>query len=214
VAGRSGRLDCLDLGLGLSRPQSWGSEISKPSASRSRMPVGSRIRGRFIFCAWLATASLGVLTLTGCRNRYFVMPTTAMEPTIKRGTRFAMVALEPVDRAKLSRGEIVVFRLPGGASNLQVRRIVAIGGDWVEIRSKHLLVNGKEVSESYLTHTDPITYEGAATSANLSRDQMPVTQVPAGKVFLLGDNRDNSHDSRFFGAIKTEDVIGRVNATH
>jgi signal peptidase I len=180
-------------------------------APLSRKPLGGLAARRLARFGALSTLGFCLLAAINCRNRYFVMPSTGMEPTIKRGARFATEPVEDADRANIRRGEIVVFRLPGKPGDLQVRRVVAVGGDRVEIKSKHLLVNGSEPTERYVTHTDPIVFEGAATSMNWARDQMPVVKVPTGAVFLLGDNRDNSLDSRFFGVVKVEDVVGRVN---
>ncbi len=125
-----------------------------------------------------------------------------MEPTIKMGSRFSIQRFDASDRAKVARGDVVVFRLPGERDKVQVRRIVALGGDSVEIRSKHLLVNGSEPIEPYVVHTDPQAHD--------KRDQMPVRQVLPGRVFLLGDNRDNSNDSRFWGDVPLEDLVGRL----
>ena len=137
------------------------------------------------------------------------MPTSGMEPTIKFGARFSIQPFDSADRAKVARGDIVVFRLPRDRDQMQVRRIVALGGDTVEIRAKHLLVNNSEPVETYVTHTDPNISEGPPGSLNAGRDNMAPHVVQPGKVFLLGDNRDNSFDSRFWGDVPIEDLLGR-----
>jgi signal peptidase I len=133
-----------------------------------------------------------------------------MEPTIKRGERFRMTPLDLEGRRSLKRGDIVVFRMPGKPGTLQVRRIVALAGDRIEIKSKHLFVNGTEPAEPYVTHSDYLLFEGVARPEGLVRDQLSLRQIPTGRVFLLGDNRDNSLDSRFFGDVAVEDILGRV----
>ena len=157
-----------------------------------------------------ALAALGcILLLVGCR-REFVMPSLGMEPTIKMGARFWIRPFDDADRAKLARGDIVVYRLPRERDKLQVRRIVALGGDIVEIRSKRLLVNGREPVEPYVIHTDPNVLDEPPGSRGIPRDNMPPHRVEPGKVFLLGDNRDNSADSRFVGDVPVKDLVGRL----
>lgn len=148
-----------------------------------------------------AIAVVPLLAIASCR-REFVMPSLGMEPTIKMGSRFEIEPFDEADRARVTRGDIVVFRLPGERDKTQVRRIVALGGDSVEIRAKHLLVNGIEPVEPYVVHSDP--------EVSVARDQMTARQVRPGTVFLLGDNRDNSNDGRFWGDVPIEDLVGRL----
>lgn len=96
-----------------------------------------------------------------------------------------------------SRGEVVAFDHDG---QLLVKRVVAVGGDRVGISDGRLVVNGHRVDEPY---ADPQRIDSVYFG--------PVT-VPAGSVFVLGDNRRNSRDSRAFGPVRTADVRGRVLA--
>jgi signal peptidase I len=169
-------------------------------------PFGDRAFGRGI--GLTVSAALLLSLVVGCRGDHFVMPSLGMEPTIKMGSRFTIRRFEAADRLRIKRGDIVVFRLPKERDKVQVRRIVALGGDSVEIRSKHLLVNGVEPSEPYVVHTDSAVLEGPPGSVAGSRDQMPLRKVQAGRVFLLGENRDNSSDSRFWGDVPIEDLVG------
>jgi signal peptidase I len=100
------------------------------------------------------------------------------------------------------RGDVVMFRSPLDPEDMLVQRVVALPGDRIEIRDKRVLLNGVETAESYVT-----------TSSELSpgqRDQMPVTEVPQGKFFAMGDNRDRSYDSRFWGFAALDDIVGRA----
>jgi signal peptidase I len=102
---------------------------------------------------------------------------------------------------KVRRGEIVAFRFPKDPQQTFLKRVAAVGGDTVEIRDGILYVNGAAVEEGYAVH------HGGILSSH-RWDQMPSRVVPAGQLFVLGDNRDNSSDSRDWGAIPEENVIG------
>ncbi len=151
-----------------------------------------------------------ILAAAACRGRSFVVPTTSMEPTIKRGEQIRM---EPLGEEPLRRGDLVVYRMNGKADELQVKRVVALGGDRVAIQSKRVILNGQPIDEPFVVHVDPDTFEPGAPFPQLpARDQMPERTVKEGYVLLLGDNRDNSVDSRFFGDVPVSDVVGRVPA--
>jgi signal peptidase I len=89
---------------------------------------------------------------------------------------------------------------------------VAVGGDTVEIRSKRLFVNGQAVADPYAVHLDPTTYPPMPTLPEpyRSRDHFGPFHVPTGTYFVLGDNRDRSSDSRYWGVVPPELLHGRV----
>ncbi len=99
-------------------------------------------------------------------------------------------------------GDIIVFTHPRIRSDSYVKRVAGLPGDVLEMRDKQLYRNGIIVKEPYALHSDR---EILAT-----RDTMPPLTVPAGAVFVLGDNRDFSEDSRFFGCVDVADIQGRV----
>lgn len=139
--------------------------------------------------------------------RTYSVPTPAMEPTLPAGTHVAVRLTQDVQR-----GDIVVFRYPENREVTYLKRIVAAGGDRVEIRDKKLLVNGAEVSEPYAVHADPRVYPRIELLPEpyRSRDQFGPYVVPTESFFMLGDNRDRSSDSRYWGVVSRADVIGRV----
>jgi signal peptidase I len=110
------------------------------------------------------------------------------------------------------RGDVVVFRWPVDPSRDFIKRAVGLPGDVVRLVDKRLYVNGKRVAdEGYTYHTDPVTYPGgAAQSPGHSRDNFGPVRVPPGSYFCLGDNRDNSHDSRFWGIVPANHLKGRA----
>jgi signal peptidase I len=119
-------------------------------------------------------------------------------------------ALLPVREVR--RGDVVVFKFPEDPSRDFIKRAVGLPGDVIRMKDKHLFVNGRRVAdESYTYHSDPLTYsqEGYPPSSLLRDNFGPVT-VPAASYFCLGDNRDNSRDSRFWGMVPRANLKGRA----
>ena len=102
------------------------------------------------------------------------------------------------------RGEIIIFRFPGDASRDFVKRVIGVPGDVVEIRSdSHVLVNGEELDEPYITLPDRCTKRPNRCA------RVPVT-VPPDSYYVLGDNRSASNDSRSWGMVPAENIIGKT----
>ncbi|MES1242490.1 MAG: signal peptidase I [Acidobacteriota bacterium] len=113
---------------------------------------------------------------------------------------------------EVRRGDIVVFKFPEDPYRDFIKRCVGLPGDTIAVVDKKLSVNGKEVDdESYTWHVDPFVIPRSPfLSSNRSRDNFGPYTVPAGHYFCMGDNRDNSNDSRFWGAVPKEYVKGRA----
>ncbi|MFP5259084.1 MAG: signal peptidase I [Acidobacteriota bacterium] len=98
--------------------------------------------------------------------------------------------------------EIIVFIFPEDASKWFIKRVIGKPGDTVCIENRQVFVNGQKRAEDYTIHTD--------TKPQKRRDTMPPTTIPPGTYFVLGDNRDESYDSRFFGPVAREKIIGKA----
>lgn len=112
----------------------------------------------------------------------------------------------------IRRGDVVVFKFPRDPHRDFVKRCVALPGDVVEIAAKHLYVNGEEIDEPYIRHRDPRTYPRSLLLPERfsRRDNVGPLTVPPDHYYCLGDNRDNSNDSRFWGPIPRSLVKGRA----
>ena len=129
----------------------------------------------------------------------FRIPSQSMAPTLEPGDQALVDKLSYRASSAPRRGDLVVFHEPG-TGDLLLKRVVAVGGDTVGIEDGILVVDGKRAREAY---TDPKAIDSVYFG--------PV-KVRPGTVFVLGDNRANSVDSRNFGAVPTSSIIGRAVA--
>ncbi|MDQ3966171.1 MAG: signal peptidase I [Actinomycetota bacterium] len=127
----------------------------------------------------------------------FRIPSESMIPTLEVGDR--VLANKFVYRfAGPERGDIVVFEGVGGEDPALIKRVVGVTGDEIRVQDGALLVNGEPQEEPYLNEESP------------SRDFYGPVTVPEGHVFLMGDNRGNSSDSRVFGPVPLENLKGEA----
>jgi signal peptidase I len=112
----------------------------------------------------------------------------------------------------IRRGDVVVFKYPVDPERDFIKRAVAIGGDTVEVLAKQLYVNGIAEVNPHLVHKDPQVFpDSPALPASIrNRDHFGPFVVPKGFVFCMGDNRDNSYDSRFWGPVPRTYFKGRA----
>ena len=137
------------------------------------------------------------------------IPGTSMEPTMQRGQFVAIEPLSPALLETLDIGDIIVFEAPTQERQRLVKRIVGMPGDAIEMRDKRLLRDDVVVEETYVQHLDPAVARDVEDPL-YARDQMARAVVSAGELFVLGDNRDRSYDSRFFGTVSIWSVLGSV----
>lgn len=168
---------------------------------------------------WVAPGVLLFLFHFGFRA--FAIPTSSMEDTLLRGDE---IVVRTIAVRLPKRGELAVLRTPGQTGVLTVKRVIALGGDRVQIKSKQVFVNGRLLGEHYVRiKTDyvdsfrdnfpneptirlPNPGWGTWLRQNATADGLV---VPTGKLFALGDNRDYSLDSRYLGFFDGADVVGQ-----
>lgn len=100
------------------------------------------------------------------------------------------------------RGDIVVFKFPEDETKDYIKRVIGTPGDTVEIRDKAVYINGEKLNEPYVRHTK---FDNVPIRDNFG----PVT-IPEGRYFMLGDNREGSFDSRWWGTVKREKIVGKA----
>lgn len=125
----------------------------------------------------------------------FFIPSGSMEPTFIRGDH-VLVNKFIYRFTKPRRGDIIVFRYPLDPNKDYIKRIAAFEGETIEIKNNVVLINGREYKET------------KSASTSLVSDYGPY-KVEKGKIFVLGDNRNNSADSRSWGTLPVENIIGK-----
>lgn len=145
----------------------------------------------------------------------FWVPSGSMLPTIQIGdhifvnklayaVRLPLIGTEIMKVGDLQRGDVVVFISPTDPSTDLIKRVIAVPGDTVEIREKKVYVNGEKIPDAHAYFSDTSIMPGG------QRDNMRPTKVPDGKFFVMGDNRDRSYDSRFWGFANIGDIKGKA----
>ncbi len=180
-----------------------------------------RARARSVFREYAEAVVIAILLALFIRTfivQAFKIPSGSMIETLQigdhilvnkflYGTRlpFTNLRLLPVREPK--RKDIIVFRYPEDESKDFIKRVIGEPGDLVEVRMKTVYVNGQELSEPYKIHRDPMTLPPDSRSP---RDNMDPFKVPEGSYFVMGDNRDQSLDSRFWGTVSLEKIKGEA----
>jgi signal peptidase I len=106
------------------------------------------------------------------------------------------------------RGDIIVFKYPQDEKRDFIKRIIGTPGDAVQVRGDDVYVNGQRLTEPYTKHTSPSAHLGQ-TYCGYAYACEP-TKVPADSYFVMGDNRDNSQDSRYWGFVRRDKIKGKA----
>jgi signal peptidase I len=147
----------------------------------------------------------------------FKIPSRSMVPTLLVGdhilvNKFIYGVKVPFLRKTIipitnpQRGDIVVFIYPNDRSKDYIKRVIGVSGDKIEIKNKIIFINGKQYSDAYGIYSDNVIYPGSMQP----RDNFGPVTVPPESLFVMGDNRDESADSRFWGFVDLKDVEGKA----
>jgi signal peptidase I len=150
----------------------------------------------------------------------FKIPTGSMENNLLIGDHLLVnkfvfgPTASPLERTILpvrdiQRGDIVVFKYPDEPERDFIKRVIGLPGDTLELRAKKVYVNGQRLDEPYVHFLTPATDGAEFTSLDVRERYGPVT-VPADQFFVMGDNRDNSQDSRYWGFLPRDHVKGQA----
>jgi signal peptidase I len=220
--------------LGAPRPGTGARAAPVPFA-----PPEQRSRLARWFDNWMRSLGMALVLFLIIRTflvEAFQIPSGSMERTLLAGdflfvNKAVYGAQIPGTHARLPgfesprRGDVIVFAYPKNPELNYVKRVIGAPGDTVEMRGGDVRVNGRRLTEPYVQRVDPghDVYDpefnwqrdyllggvGAARDYHPTRDSWGPLAVPVGKYFVLGDNRDNSADSRYWGFVDAAAVKGR-----
>jgi signal peptidase I len=165
----------------------------------------------------IGTALILALIIRAYVVQAFKIPSGSMIPTLVIGdhllvNKFIYGTEVPFSGNRVlilknpERGDIIVFRYPEDPNRDFIKRVIGIEGDVVEGKNKQVFVNGKLQNEPYVQHVDTAVRTGGMEP----RDNFGPYLIPKGKVFVMGDNRDQSYDSRYWGYVDLKDIRGKA----
>jgi signal peptidase I len=171
-----------------------------------RLPAPGARQGKSVLREYAEALIIAVLLALVIRTfvvQAFKIPSGSMLPTLQIGDHI-LVNKFLYSFRDIQRGDIIVFKFPQDESRDFIKRVIGLPGETIEIRGTQVLVDGKPFEEPYAV------YASSALARSLDRDRYGPVTVPAGKLFMLGDNRDHSMDSRVWGFLDVAKVKGKA----
>jgi signal peptidase I len=186
----------------------------------SRVEAQAVVKSKSTFREYAEAIGMALLLALFIRTfivQAFKIPSGSMIPTLQigdhilvnklaYGIRIPLYGHYLVDFGKVQRGDVIVFIFPEDRSKDFIKRVVGTAGDTVEIRGKKIFLNGKQIEDPH-AHFEGDDPQNALPA---SRDDFGPTRVPENQLFVMGDNRDRSYDSRFWGFVNLDDVRGKA----
>jgi len=157
----------------------------------------------FLLVVPLANRSLA-RTIRSNYIEAFKLPTGSMMPTVLIGD-YIIVDKRAYRDGFPKRGDLVIFSSPNDPGVTLLKRVVGLPGETIEIRAKRVLLNGAAIEEPYAYYAEP-----PGGPVVRPGDVLPALKLPPDEFFLLGDNRDRSWDSRFFGPVARTHILGKA----
>jgi signal peptidase I len=175
-----------------------GAEVPEDPAGKKRK--SSRKKQGYEWLILVAASLAVALFVRGFLIQAFYIPSESMVPTLVKNDRVLVNKLS-YKLHDVHRGDIVVFKAPEGAATAQVKdlikRVIGLPGETIEGRNGSIFINGKPLDEPYLP-------------PDVRSRDFPPEKVPLKKIYVLGDNRQDSRDSTFFHAVDEGSIVGRA----
>jgi signal peptidase I len=180
----------------------------KPKQSRAGNEVTEWIKA-------LAIAGLLVFVIRWFLVSPFIVDGPSMQPNFLNRERI-IVNKVLYDIRKPERGEVIVFHVPEEGRDF-IKRVIGLPGETVKVEGDQVYINGVPLAENYLknaydkAHAEGVLYNSSGAYSNFPNEKFPDAIVPEGMVFVMGDNRPNSEDSRMIGFIPMDRIVGRAD---
>ena len=186
--------------------------LRKKTAAKPEAAKKSQLRD---WTEALIVAAILALIIRTFVVQAFKIPSGSMEDTLLIGDHllvskfiygikmpFTGTTLIPIKSPE--RGDVIVFKYPRDPSVDYIKRVVGLPGETLNIKNKQVYINGTAISDPHAHFSSRNILPGSP------RDNLSPITIPEGKVFVMGDNRDNSHDSRFWGFVDQKDILGKA----
>ncbi|WP_347552436.1 signal peptidase I [Pseudalkalibacillus hwajinpoensis] len=160
---------------------------------------------------WVKAFSIAVVLAIVIREfliTNYVVHGESMMPTIQDGNRLIINKIG-YEVSEPDRFDLVVFH--ANEQEDYIKRVIGLPGDTIEYKNDVLYINGKKLEEPYLERFQKDIFNGNLTENFKLEDKTGKTKVPEGYLFLMGDNRRHSYDSRHIGFVPMDQVVGKVN---
>ena len=160
---------------------------------------------------WLKAFAIGIIIFAFIRTFFFsnyIVEGESMMPTLQDGNKLVVNKIG-FQIGELNRFDVIVFH--ANQEEDYIKRIIGLPGDTVEYRNDVLYLNGKKYEETYLDKYRKETFGGRLTGDFTLLELTGADTVPEGHIFVLGDNRLGSRDSREFGFVSIDQVVGKVD---
>lgn len=186
----------------------------KSDKNTGKSPSKSTVRE---YAEAIIIAILLALVIRAFVIQAFKIPSGSMKPTLLvgdhilvnkfiYGVRLPFLNTEIIHFTNPKRGDIVVFRYPVDPSKDFIKRVIGTPGDIVKIQDKRVYVNDQPLDEPYAVHSDNRILPASVSP----RDNLSPITIPPNSLFVMGDNRDESYDSRFWKFVNTDDLRGKA----
>jgi signal peptidase I len=174
-------------------------DTPQPTPPAPDEPSGSLLHTLWLWLVELGETVLPAIVIAVLINLFLAQATrvygSSMEPNLHTDQRLVVEKVSYRLHAP-RRGDVVVIRMPEHGPELLIKRVIALAGETIEVREGVVYIDGQPLDEPYLVRTSPGSFNA--------------TTVPAGDVFVMGDNRGASNDSRVFGPVSLDRVVGRA----
>jgi signal peptidase I len=195
-------------------PPTGGGQDGEPPAPAVLATDAARSGTRTIV-EWLFVA-VGALVVAFLIRQFlvqaFYIPSESMEPTLMVGDRLLVNKLS-YKTHDVHRGDILVFETPPNVDITEkdlIKRVVALPGETVELRDGTIYIDDRQLTEPYTAPGSTTTSLGWVQGCANPQSEVNRCTVPAGHIFVMGDNRNHSRDSRVFGPISEDLIVGRA----
>lgn len=169
---------------------------------------------------WVESIAIALILALFIRTfvvQAFKIPSGSMEPTLLvgdhllvnkflYGTKIPFTDIKVLPIREPERGDVIVFIYPVDPSKDFIKRVIGLPGDEVEIINKKVYVNGKNIEDPHAHFAEDLILPGGSEP----RDNFGPVTVPSDSLFVMGDNRDRSYDSRFWGFVKKSEIKGKA----